>query len=153
MKSQTHSFETEWQSLQTSFRIWGITRTWIVFCNFFESYQPTSMDLQISKVGNYLILQLKCFVNHTSDSIKDNTKFHCIKTLFVPLFVDEVSFYKKSNLIAAINHTRPLNRGHYPVFIKQPNSSSRLFFNDAAIFRSSVEKIIFIHIFAFMKSF
>ena len=101
MKSQTHSFETEWQSLQTSFRIWGITRTWIVFCNFFESYQPTSMDLQISKVGNYLILQLKCFVNHTSDSIKDNTKFHCIKTLFVPPFVDEVSFYKKSNLTAA----------------------------------------------------
>ena len=99
------------------------------------------MDHQISKVGNYLILQVKCFVNHNDDFIKNITKIHCSKPLSVPLVVDEVSFHKKFSLIVTVNHKGTLNKGNYTAFIKQPNTLSWLFCNDPVIFRSPVEKI------------
>ena len=98
------------------------------------------MDHQITKVGYYLILQLKLFVNNNDDFIKDITKGHYTKTLSVPLVVDELSFHKKFSLIVTVNHTGTLNRGHYTAFIKQPNISSWLFCNDATVFKSSVEE-------------
>ena len=91
-------------------------------------------------MASYLNLQLKRFVNHNGDFIKDFTKVHCTKTLSVPLAVDEVSFHKKFIFMTTVNHTGTVNGGHYTAFIKQPNSSSCLFCNDAAIFGSSVEK-------------
>ena len=41
------------------------------FCNFCESFQSTSVDHEISKVGSYLVLQLKRFINHLGNFIKD----------------------------------------------------------------------------------
>ena len=125
----------------------------LFFCKVCKSYQPASMDHQITKVGNHLILHLKRFVNHDGHFIKDITKVHCTKTLSVPLVVNENSFHKKFSLIATVNHKGTLNRGHYTVFIKQPSTSSWLFCNDAAVFRSSVKKTILLHISTFMKPF
>ena len=43
------------------FKIWGINRTRLVLCNFYQSYQPASLDHQITKVGNYLKLMSAIF--------------------------------------------------------------------------------------------
>lgn len=51
------------------------------------------MDHQISNMDNYLILQLKHFVNHSGDFIKGITKVYCTKTL-VPLVANEMTFHK-----------------------------------------------------------
>ena len=74
------------------------------FCNFCESYQPASVDHQISKVGSYLVLQLKCFVSH-HENFKYIKNIQDAETLSVPVVVDDVSFDKKFNLIAAVNYT------------------------------------------------
>ena len=47
------------------------------------------MDHQITKVGNYLILQLKRFLNRNVDFIKDITKVNYTKILSVSLVVNE----------------------------------------------------------------
>ena len=66
------------KSIQTALNIFleseELTESDSCFCNFCASYQPTSMDHQITKVGIYLILELKRFVNHNADFIKDFTK-------------------------------------------------------------------------------
>ena len=70
------------------------------------------MDHQISKIGKYLILQLKRFVDHNGDFIKDITKVRYTKTVSVPIVIDEMSFHKKFSHIATSNHTGTFNRGH-----------------------------------------
>ena len=53
----------------------------------------------------------------------------------VPITVeDEVSFTNKYSLIATINHSGTLNRGHYWAFIKDLHSSSWYSCNDKLIF-------------------
>ena len=123
------------------FKILGINNQIRFFFNFCKSYQPVSTDLQTSKVGNYLILQLKHFVNHNSDFMKYFTNVHCTKTLSVALAVDEVIFHKKFSLTATANYMRTYNTGHYTAFIRQSNFSSLFFCNDAAVFRSSVQEV------------
>ena len=41
---------------------------------FCEIYQPASVDHEISKGGSYLVLQLKSFLNHHGNFIKDIKK-------------------------------------------------------------------------------
>ena len=45
------------------------------------------------------------------------------------------------HLIATINHTGNLNRGHYTSFIKIPNSTSLLHCNDPAVLRANENKV------------
>ena len=53
----------------------------------------------------------------------------------VPITVeDEVSFTNKYSLIATINHSGTLNRGHYWAFIKDLHSSSWYSCNDKLVF-------------------
>lgn len=60
----------------------------------------------------------------------------------MPLIVNKrIQKITEKNLVATVNCTETLIRGHHTVFIKQPNSSSWFFCNDAAVFRSSVKKI------------
>ena len=58
-----------------------------------------------------------------------------IKTLVGHITVeDEVSFTSKYYLIATINHSGSLNRGHYWTFIKDIHSSSWYSCNDKLVF-------------------
>ena len=59
----------------------------------------------------------------------------------MPVVVDDVSFHKKFNLRATVNHTGTFDKGHYTAFVKLSNSSSSQFFNDTAPLRSSLEKV------------
>ena len=87
----------------------------------------------------YLVLQLKCFVSHHGNFIKHIKKVLCTET--VPVVVDEVFFLKRFNLIASVNYTRTLDRGHYIAFVKQSNYLCWHFCNDTAALRSSLEKV------------
>ena len=131
------------KSIQTALNIFleseELRESDLCFCNFCASYQPASMDHQITKVGIYLILELKRFINHNADFIKDFTKVSSHENFLYHLLM-RFSFHKKFSLKATANHTGTLNRGQYTAFIKQLNTSSWLFCNDAAIVRSSVEK-------------
>ena len=71
-----------------------------------------------------LIIQLCRFSNQGDQLVKNENLCSCTqsesnKDLTVPITIeDEVSFTNKYSLIATINHSSTLNRGHYWVFIK-----------------------------------
>ena len=54
---------------------------------------PSSIDLETSKVGSYLVLQLKSFVNNYN-FIKDIKKVQCTENPSVPVVADDVSFHE-----------------------------------------------------------
>ena len=87
-----------------------------------------------------LIIQLCRFSNQGGQPIEDVNFFSCSqsewnKHLVVPITVeDEVSFTNKYSLIATINHSGTLNRGHYWAFIKDLHSSSWYSCNDKLVF-------------------
>ena len=68
-------------------------------------------------------------------NFKDIKKVQCTETLSVPVVVDDVSFHKKFNLIATVNHTGTINKGHYTGYVKLSNSSFWQFCNETAVFR------------------
>ena len=70
-----------------------VTEPHSFFCNFCESYQPASVDHEISKIGSYFMLKLKCFVSHHGNFIKDIKKVQCAETFSVPVVVDDISFH------------------------------------------------------------
>ena len=112
-----------------------------LFYNFCKSFQSAYVDHEIAKVGCYLVLQLKSFVNDNESFIKDIKKVQCTKTYSVPVAVDDVSFHKKFNVTATVNHTGTLDKGHYTAYVTLSNSSSWQFCDDIAVLRSSVEKV------------
>ena len=58
-----------------------------------------------------LVLQVKHFLNHNGNFIKDMKKTQCMETLSVTVFVD-ISFFNRFNLVATVNHTRTLDKRH-----------------------------------------
>ena len=58
-----------------------------------ELNEPPSIDLETSKVGSYLVLQLKSFVNNYN-FIKYIKKVQCTENPSVPVVADDVSFHK-----------------------------------------------------------
>ena len=95
------------------------------------------MVAAFSEVGRYLVIQLKCFVSHDNQVIKDINHVQCTPNISVPVKDNEVTYQKHYHLIATINHTGNLNRGHYTSFIKIPNSKSLLHCNDVAVLRAN----------------
>lgn len=68
----------------------GLTEIGPYFCKFCDSYEPVSVDHEISKVGCYLVLQVTPLVNH-----------------------NEKHFHKKYILIAPVIYTGSLDKGQY----------------------------------------
>ena len=76
--------------------------------------------------------------------LKDRKHVQCTPNISVPVKDNEVTYQKHYHLIATINHTENLNRGHYTSFIKIPNSkvpNSWLHCNDAAVLRDNENKV------------
>ena len=73
----------------------GLTETGPYFYKFCDSYEPVSVDHEISKVGCYLVLQVTPLVNH-----------------------NEKHFHKKSILIAPVIYTGSLDKGQYTAHVK-----------------------------------
>ena len=66
-----------------------------------------------------LAIQLCCFSNQGGQLVRDETLVSCTQIqvsqyFTVPITIeDEVSFVNKYSLIATINHSGTLSRGHY----------------------------------------
>ena len=75
-------------------------------CNICSSINQPLADQKISKVGSYLIIQLKCFLVFNQALAKDVSKLFCIATVAVPVTLNDhkIVGHKKFNLIATINH-------------------------------------------------
>ena len=86
------------------------------------------------------IIQLCRFSNQGGQLVKNENFFSCTqsesnKDLTVPITIeDEVPFANKYYLIATINHSGTLNKGHYWAFIKDLQSSSWYCCNDKSVF-------------------
>ena len=78
------------------------------------------------EIGRYLVIQLKRFVSHDNQVLKDMKNGECAANITVPVKDNEVTFHKHYQLIATISHTGNLNRGHYTAFMKICNSKSWL---------------------------
>ena len=73
--------------------------------------------------------------------IKDIKRVQCSPKVSVPIKDNEVTYQKYYHLIAAINCTRDLNRGHYISFINILNLKSWFHCNDAAVLRADENKV------------
>ena len=86
------------------------------------------------------MIQLCWFSNQGRQLIKNEnffsyTQSESSKDLIVPITIeDKVSFTNKYSLIAIINHSGTLNRGHYWAFIKDLHSSTWYSCNDKSVF-------------------
>ena len=111
------------------------------FCNFCSQYCPASIDHVFSKIGRFLIIQLKRFNNHEGHIIKDIKKVQCSANITVPVVDDDVTNTIQFRLIATINHTGNLSRGHYTSFIRLTDPTRWLFCNDAAVINSTENNV------------
>ena len=112
-----------------------------IYCNFCCSLKSASVVPAFSEVGRYLVIQLKRFVSHDNQVIKDIKHVQCTPNISVPVKDNEVTYQKDYYLITSINYTGNLNRGHYTSFIKIPNSTSLLHCNDPAVLRANENKV------------
>ena len=106
-------------------------------CNLlFESTRETC----IITSAPILIIHLCWFSNHGGQVVKNEnffsfTQSESNKEHTVPITIeDKVSFTNKYSLIATINHSGTLNRGHYWAFIKDFHSSAWHSYNDKSVF-------------------
>ena len=116
------------------------------FCPSCNLLSESTRETCIINSAPILIIQLCRFSNQGGQLVKNENFFCCTqskskKDLTVPITIeDEVSFTNKYSLIAIINHSGTLNRGHYWAFIKDLHSSSWYSCNDKSVF--NVEKIL-----------
>ena len=100
------------------------------FCPSCNLLSESTRGTCIINSAPILIIQLCRFSNQGGQLAKNENFFSCTqsesnKDLTVPITIeDEVSFTNKCSLIATINHSGTLNRGHYWAFIKDLHSSS-----------------------------
>ena len=88
------------------------------FCKISSWNSQALADQEICKNGDYLLIQVKCFVFNQVVT-KDVGKIPHTSSLTVLVTIDEyIVDHKKVNLIATINHSGKLARGHYSSFIK-----------------------------------
>ena len=104
-------------------------------CNICSSHQPAILEHEVSKIGHYLVIQLKRFLCFDRSVTKDIKYVKCSSTLSVPITVDtDVVCHKRFKLIATINHSGNLNSGHYTAFTS--NECSVWFHcNDSAVIK------------------
>ena len=110
------------------------------FCPSCNLLSESTRETCIINSAPILIIQLCRFSNQDGQLVKNENFFTCTqsesnKDLTVTLTIeDEVSFANKYSLIANINHSGTLNRGHYWAFIKDLHSSSWYSCNDKSVF-------------------
>ena len=110
------------------------------FCPSCNLLSESTRETCIINSAPNLIIQLCQFSNQGGQLVKNENFFSCTesesnKDLTVPITIeDEVSFTKKYSLIATVNHSGTLNRGHYWAFIKDLHSFSWNSSNDKSVF-------------------
>ena len=122
------------QSVDMFLRSEDLIGTNSYFCNVCSSHQPAVLEHEFSRLGNFLIIQLKRFSNFSGSVTKDARKVWCTSDLNIPISVDNaITINKKFKLIGTVNHSGNLNSGHYTAHIADRFSSLWLHCNDSAV--------------------
>ena len=106
------------------------------FCSSCNLLCKSTRETCVINSAPILIIQLCRFSNQGGELVKNENFFSCTrgepnKDLTFPITVEnEVSFTNKYSLIATINHSGTLNKGHYWAFIKDVHSSTWYYCND-----------------------
>ena len=101
-------------------------------CNCTESAKETS----IIGLGSILVIQLSRFSTSHSRLIQDYQVFNCSPELELKVSItveDEVSFSSRYSLVASINRSGTLDRGHYWPVVKDLNSIDWLACNEKVV--------------------
>ena len=119
------------------------------FCNICSSNNQALAGLEISRVGDYLIIQVKRLFVFNQAVTKDIIQISCTRTLTKPVTLDEdIVVHKKFKLITTNNHSDNLARGHCISFLKSTSSSSSssssswFHCNDAAVIPSNEKYLL-----------
>ena len=98
------------------------------FCPSCNTLSESTRETCVMNSAPILAIQLCRFPNQGGQLVKDETLVSCTQSqvgqyLTVPITIeDEVSFINKYSLIATINHSSTLSRGHYWACIKDLHS-------------------------------
>ena len=110
------------------------------FCPSCNLLSENTRETCIINCAPILIIQLCRFSNQGGQLVKNEnffsyTQIESNKDLTVPITIeDENSFTNKYSLLATINHSGTLNRGHYWAFIKDLHSCSWYCCNGKSVF-------------------
>ena len=106
------------------------------FCPSCNCLTESTRETSIIGLGSILVIQLSRFSNSHSRLLKDQQVFNFSPELDlkVPITVeDEVSFSSKYSLVASINHSGTLEKGHYWAVVKDSNTGDWLSCNDKVV--------------------
>ena len=106
------------------------------FCPSCNCLTESTRETSIIGSSSILVIQLSRFSNSHSRLLKDQQVFNCSPELElkVPITVeDEVSFSSKYSVVASINHSGTLEKGHYWAVVKDSNTGDWLSCNDKVV--------------------
>ena len=109
-------------------------------CPQCSSYKESTRESSFKTCASILIIQLRRFTNFNGALYKDNRVVNCYlkghPTLTVPSHPEEdISFTNEYKLVATINHSGTLARGHYWAFLKDDLSDSWWKCDDRAVLK------------------
>ena len=109
-------------------------------CPQCSSYKECTRESSLKTCASILIIQLRRFTNLNGSLFKYNRVVNCYlkshQTLTVPSHPEEdISFTNEYRLVATINHSGTLARGHYWAFVKYDLSISWWKCDDRAVLK------------------
>ena len=91
----------------------------VCYCNICLGVRESDSNVSLTRVGNYLIVQLNRFFVSNGTVTKNSSLFYVSSSIEVVTETeDEVFCTRKFSLAAIINHSGNLNSGHYRCLVK-----------------------------------
>ena len=110
------------------------------FCNYCSSLQPAIIEHYFSRVGQFLIIQLKRFVNFQGTVTKDINIVKSFANIPIPVIFDnDIVEQRRFTLISTGNYPGNLYNGHYTAHVKNNFSHAWYYCNDAVLTSCSKE--------------
>ena len=110
------------------------------FSNYYSSLQPAIIEHCFSRIGQFLIIQLKRFVNFQGTVTKDINMVKCFANISIPVILDnDIVKQKKFTLISTVNRSGILN--NRPLYCSFRNNLSPAWYHcsGAAVISCSEE--------------
>ena len=111
-----------------------------IFYNYCSSLQLSIIEHGFSRVGQFLIIQLRRFVDFQGTVTKDINMIMCFANIPIPVSLDNDKVeQRKFRLIFTVNHVENLNNGHHTAHVRNNVSSAWYHCNDIAVISCSKE--------------
>ena len=107
---------------------------------FVNTFTDFTMENYISTAGSVVIVQLERFSYVDGHPLRNNGVINCLSpscnfdlAVTVSEFDPDIFFSSKYSLVATINHSGTLDKGHYTAFVKDSKSLDWYFCNDKSV--------------------